>query len=396
MPNSDTAVAIVGAGPVGLCAALRLAEHDIECVILEAQDERPRDLRASTFHPPTLEMLDTLELAQPLIERGLVTPHWQIRMHETGERALFDLQHIAQDTAFPFRLQCEQTILCELAEALVHAHELIQIKRGWKLAKVTPRDDEVELQSEAGERLRARYVIGADGARSTVRGACHFTFEGFTYPETTILATTPFPFHEHLEGLSNVNYCWSAHGTFSLLRLPDVWRCSLYSDADESFGDALDPRSIETKLQRIVPRDEPYPVTEIRPYRIHQRIVEHYSKGRIALAGDAAHLNSPSGGMGMNGGIHDAFALADTLAEILRGADEALLDRYSRRRKAIAEEQILKQAHRNRTRMQERDDAKRREELTRLQTIADNPEKAREHLLATSMITGLRQAETIA
>ncbi|NVE95001.1 FAD-dependent oxidoreductase [Altererythrobacter lutimaris] len=395
MPNSDTAVAIVGAGPVGLSAALRLAERGIESVILEAQEDRARDLRASTFHPPTLEMLDTLELAQPLFEHGLVTPHWQIRMHETGERALFDLQHIAQDTAFPFRLQCEQTVLCELAEALVHSHALIEIKRGWKLAKIVQHEDEVELENESAERLRARYVIGADGARSTVREACNFTFEGFTYPETTILATTTFPFHEHLEGLSNVNYCWSEHGTFSLLRLPDVWRCSLYSDADESLGDALDPQSIETKLQRIFPRDDPYPVTEIRPYRIHQRIVEHYRKGRIALAGDAAHLNSPSGGMGMNGGIHDAFALADTLAEILRGADETLLDRYSQRRKAVAEEQILKQAHRNRTRMQERDDAKRREELTRLQAIADNPEKAREHLLATSMIAGLRQAETM-
>ena len=244
--------------------------------------------------------------------------------------------------------------------------------------------------------MTARYLIGADGARSTVREACHFTFEGFTYPETTILATTVFPFHKHMEGLSNVNYCWSAHGTFSLLRLPEIWRCSLYSDADESLGDALDPQSIETKLQRIVQRDEPYPVTEIRPYRIHQRIVQHYRKGRIALAGDAAHLNSPSGGMGMNGGIHDAFALADTLAKILRGEDEALLDRYSRRRKAIAEEQILKQAHRNRTRMQERDPDKRREELARLQAIAADPQKARQHLLATSMITGLRQAEAIA
>ena len=394
---SDTKpVAVVGAGPVGLSAALRLAALDIPCVVLEAETTPPNDLRASTFHPPTLEMLNTLGLAQPLIARGLVTPHWQIRLHETAERALFDLSAIAEDTPYPFRLQCEQTVLCELAEAKAATIDSIRIERGWRVAGVAQDANGVTLTAQDGREQRVRWVIAADGARSVLRDLCGFTFEGFTYPETTILATTPFLFHEHLSGLSNVNYCWSDYGTFSLLRLPDIWRCSLYSDAEESVEQALDPVAIETKLQRIVPRDQPYEVTEIRPYRIHQRIVEHYRKGRIVLAGDAAHLNSPSGGMGMNGGVHDAFALTEALAEVLAGGDEGLLDRYSRRRKAIAQEQILKQAHRNRTRMQERDPARRREELDALKAIANDPVKCREHLLRTSMIEGLRQQEAIA
>ena len=127
----------------------------------------------------------------------------------------------------------------------------------------------------------------------------------------TILATTTFPFHEHIEGLSNVNYCWAAEGTFSLLRLPRLWRCSLYADPDESIEDATRPETVAAKLQRIVPSAEEHGVQEIRPYRIHQRIVERYDHGRVLLAGDAAHLNSPSGGMGMNGGIHDAWELAE-------------------------------------------------------------------------------------
>ena len=115
----------------------------------------------------------------------------------------------------------------------------------------------------------------------------------------------------------------------------------------------------------------------------------------MILAGDAAHLNSPSGGMGMNGGVHDAFALAEAIAGILAGDDERLLDRYSRSRKMIAQEQILQQAHRNRTRMQERDPAARRAELARLQAICADPAQSRTFLLKSSMIEGLRQAQAM-
>lgn len=389
-------IAIVGAGPVGLSLALRLNALGVSSTVLEAELVPPRDLRASTFHPPTLEMLDTLGLAEPLIERGLKTPHWQIRLHETGEKALFELKHIAGDTPYPYRLQCEQSVLCALAEPVARETANIEIVRGFRAASVAQDADGVTITAEDGREVRAAYAVGADGARSVLRKAGGFEFEGFTYPETTILATTSFPFQDHLEGLSNVNYCWSEHGTFSLLRLPDVWRCSLYSDAGQSEEEALDPAAIEQKLQRIVPRDVPYEVQEIRPYRIHNRIVEHYRKSRIVLAGDAAHLNSPSGGMGMNGGIHDAFALAQALSEVLDGAGEDRLDLYSRRRKVIAQEQILAQAHRNRTRMQQRDPTARRAELSKLQAICADPEQARAYLLKSSMIEGLREAEEIA
>lgn len=387
-----TPVGIVGAGPVGLSAALRLAQHGVPTVLLEAETEQQFDLRASTFHPPTLEMLDGLGLTQSLIERGLITRDWQIRIHETGERALFDLSVLADDTPYPFRLQCEQSVLCALAMEMAEQAPEITVVRGFRADSVVQGADDVTITAEDGRAVRASYVIGADGARSSTRRQCGFEFEGFTYPETTILATSTFPFEEHLEGLSNVNYCWSDYGTFSLLRLPKLWRCSLYSDHGESFEEALESASIHAKLQRIVPSQTGHEVGEIRPYRIHQRIVENYRQGRVLLAGDAAHLNSPSGGMGMNGGIHDAFALADSLNAVLEGADDALLDTYSRTRKATAKDQILAQAHRNRTRMQERDPARRREEMDRLQAICDDRASLRQYLLKSSMIDGLRQA----
>jgi 3-(3-hydroxy-phenyl)propionate hydroxylase len=392
-------VIVVGAGPVGLTCAALLAEAAIPVLVLESTLERPRDLRASTWHPPTLDMLDSLGLAAPLVAAGLVSPTWQVRMHPSGERAVFDLTALAGDTAHPYRLQCEQQVYCELLEARLAGSAAVTLRRGVEVTGLRQHADGVTVTGREPDgttvEVEGRWVIGADGARSAVRAAAGLDFTGGTYPETTILATTTFPFEQHLPGLSNVNYCWAPAGTFSLLRLPRLWRVSLYADEGEPVEAALVPAAIEAKLQRIVATGTPYAVLEVRPYRIHQRIAAGYRRGRVLLAGDAAHLNSPSGGMGMNGGIHDAFNLCGKLARVWHGADAALLDRYCRQRRPVAEQEILAQAHQNRTRMQERDPDRRRATLRELQAVAADPARARDHLLRTSMITGLRQAEAI-
>jgi 3-(3-hydroxy-phenyl)propionate hydroxylase len=396
--DPQPAVAIVGAGPVGLCAALRLAGHGHPVVVLDRETAISTDLRASTFHPPTLDMLDELGLTPAMLDGGLKVPHWQIRQHETHERVVFDLGVLGDDTAHPYRLQFEQAAFCRLAMQRAETEPMITLLKGHEVNGVAQDADSVwlEAQGAAGRRrLRARYVIAADGASSTLRGLLGLRFEGLTYPETTILATTRFPFEEHLPGLSWVNYVWTRTGTFSLLRVPDRWRVSLYPDAGESVEAALDTARLEARLQCIVPRPDAYDILEARPYRIHQRILECYRHGRVLFAGDAAHLNSPSGGMGMNCGIHDAFSLADGLTRVLDGEPDTLLDLYDRRRRPVAREEILKQAHTNRTRMQQLDPAWRRAELTRLQGIAANPREAREFLLRSSMIKGLRQAAAI-
>ena len=209
-------------------------------------------------------------------------------------------------------------------------------------------------------------------------------------------ATTPFPFEDHLEGLSNVSYCWKAGGNFSLLKVPGRWRVSIYPREDMSIEDQLSPDHIEAALQDIVPCAERYEVRELRPYRVHQRIVERYRVGRVFLAGDAAHLNSPAGGMGMNGGVHDAFNLGEKLAAVVAGrADASILDLYDRQRRPVARDQILAQADRNRARMREKDDAKRRALLADLQAITADRDRQKAHLLKTSMIEGLRAAERV-
>lgn len=399
MPSGLKPMIIAGAGPVGLTAARLLQERGIPFLVLESEADLADDLRASTFHPPTLDMLNELGAAGPLIAEGLISPTWQIRMHPSHERAVFDLGAISEDTDHPFRLQCKQSTLCRILMAQIFERggevhmgmRVTGVDQHAEGVRVTARDRQGQSHGFEGS-----FLIGADGSRSVIREMVTSVFSGKTYPETTILATTRFPFDEHLPGLCNVNYVWKEGGTFSLLRLPDIWRCSLYPDGEETIEDALRPQSIARKLQEIAPCDTPHVVEEIRPYRIHMRIVDNYRKGRIVLAGDAAHLNSPSGGMGMNGGIHDAFELAATLGEILDGGPLDLLDRYTRRRRPIAELEILTQADRNRARMQERDPAVRRQMLADLQAITQDPARMRQHLLQTSMITGLRKAEAIA
>jgi 3-(3-hydroxy-phenyl)propionate hydroxylase len=275
-----------------------------------------------------------------------------------------------------------------------------KIEFGAAVKSVAQDDSGVALTFERDgrdETVRGSWLIGADGAHSAVRKSLNLEFEGSIYPETNLIATVKFPFEDHLEGLSGVNYCWREGTNFSLLRVADTWRVAIYPRADMSIEEQLTPESIEAALQHIVPRPVPYEVLSLRAYRAHQRMVSKYRVGRIFLAGDAAHLTSPTGGMGLNGGVHDAMNLVEKLrAVIQRGEPDSLLDRYERQRRPIVQEAIIAQSHNNRARMREVDPEKRRESLRALQAICADRDKLHKHMLNTSMISGLRQAALVA
>ena len=394
--SKQAKVLIAGAGPVGLTAALLLGSEGIPVTVLEAEDAISEELRASTFHPPTLDMMAPFGITARMLEAGLTCPTWQIRLHPSGDRAVFDLSVLKDESDHPYRLQCEQAKYCEFVLDAVQKLPSVDVRFGMPVTGLEQSADSVTV-SAGEQQFAADYVIGADGARSAVRRAIGVELSGDIYPETTILATTLYPFHEKLEGLSNVSYCWKPDGTFSLLRLPGVWRVSLYARDGQTTEQALEDEAQQELLHDIVPEAGRIEVLETRPYRIHKRLASTYRKGRVLLAGDAAHLNSPSGGMGMNGGIHDAFSLCEKLIAVLQdGADNSVLDRYERQRRPIAEEEIIQQAHRNRTRMQERDPARRRALLEDLQRTTNDPAKLKAYLLKSSMIDGLRRAAATA
>ncbi len=383
-------VIVVGAGPVGLTAALALRTAGINVQVLEAGSDIPDELRASTFHPPTLEMYEPYGITDELLANGLICPDWQVRMHPSGERAVFDLSVLRDDTRHPYRLQCEQSKLGRFLYNRVREHVTFKAR----VTSVEQTDDAATVVVASGERRSAKYVIGADGARSAVRQSLGIEFAGDIYPETTILVTTKFAFERHLEGLSNVSYCWKPNGNFTLMRLKDVWRVSVYPPQDDDPEALVREQRLTPHLQDIVPGVDDFGIEYARPYRVHQRLAATYRRGRVFLAGDAAHLNSPSGGMGMNGGIHDAFNLAARLVAALNGGD-GRLDGYERQRRPIAEEDIIRTSHQARSRMQERDPDARLKSLRELQRIAADRDELRRFLLRSSMIEGLRRAAAL-
>ena len=398
MANDNDRVVVVGAGPVGLTAALALARRNIPVTLLTAEKEPVKELRGSTFHPPTLDLLDEFGVVNRMIETGLQAPTWQFRDRETGPVATFDLSLLAEDTNHPYRVQCEQWKLMRFLEEELRKVPGVDIRFGHEAIKVEQDDNSATVLANTDTREQAvtgRYVVAADGAHSTVRQSLAIEFEGFTYPELFLIASTDFPFENTLTGIAYVNYIADPFEWLVLLRVPGLWRVLVPApeNADRAF--LLSDESLQGVLQRVVQRAEPYAIAHRSLYHVHQRVAKDFRRGRVFLAGDAAHINNPLGGMGMNGGIQDAFNLVEKLAEVWAGADDRMLDRYTRQRRTVAIEAVQQQTHRNQQIISERDPAVRKRSLDELRRIAADKSSAREYMLRSSMIASMRHAAAI-
>jgi 3-(3-hydroxy-phenyl)propionate hydroxylase len=398
MQTGSDRVVIVGAGPVGLTAALALARRNIPTILLAAEPELVMELRGSTFHPPTLDMLDEFDVVPRMIESGLKAPTWQFRDRETGPVATFDLSLLAGDTNHPYRVQCEQWKLMRLLRDAYLKTPGAEIRFAHTVTGVNPGDDAVAVESDTPDgpaMVSGRYVIAADGARSAVRRSLGIEFEGFTYPELFLIASTDFRYEDTLTDIAYVNYIADPNEWLVLLRVPGLWRVLVPAPENSDREKLLSDANLQGVLQRVVPRDAPYHIEHRSIYHVHQRVAKSFRYGRVLLAGDAAHINNPLGGMGMNGGIHDAFNLSDKLAEIYDGADDRLLDQYDRQRRAVAVEAVQQQTNRNHQILSERDPAVRKTSLDAMRSTAADPKLAREYMLKSSMISGLRRAADI-
>ena len=396
---SNERVIVVGAGPVGLVAAVALAAEGIPVTVVEARIEVVEDLRGSTFHPPTLSFLDRFGVTQKLIEQGLIAPHWQFRDRRQGEIATFDLSVLANDTPHPYRLQCEQWKLTRLLRDRLDASPDTRIIYGLRALEVEQTADDATLIAEredgTQERITGRFIIGADGARSNVRKSIGVSFEGITHPELYLTLSTTFPYEEHVENLAKIAYISDPDEWLVLLRTPKVWR--VLFPTDPAIGDdvMLAPETVEKRLQAVVPATGRYDIVHKTAYRVFERVCDRYFVGRVLLAGDAAHLNNPLGGMGMNGGIHDAINLAEKIAQVWRGADPALFGRYERQRRKVALETVQAVSLRNRQIMNTREPAARAAYFDEMRRTAADPEKSRAYLLRSSMIQSLRELDGV-
>ena len=396
MVERNAEVLIAGAGPVGCTAALALARAGASVIMVEGCAALPLELRASTFHPPTLDLLEELDLTRRLIPLGLITRDYQYRDRSTGEAAVFDLGLLADETGHPYRLQCEQYKLTQVVCEMLKEYSNAEVLFGREVIGSRQDGDGVRMLCFTGENeelYTGRYLIGADGANSAVRKSLTVRYKGFTYPEKFLVLSTPFDFAEHMEGLSNVNYVADPDEWCVLLRTADLWRVLLPTVPGEPDEKFLAPEYAQERLNAVVPRDEPHEVVHRTLYRVHQRVAETYRVGNIVIAGDAAHINNPLGGMGMNGGIHDAIVLAEKLIAILReGASEDLLDVYDHQRRTVASEFIQKHTIENKKRMESLDPQAQRKRQAEFMRTAADPELAHAFLLKTSMIESWRDS----
>lgn len=382
-------ILIAGAGPAGLTVAAVLAEAGVPATVLEAEATLPTNLRASTFHPPTLEMLDRFGVTDKLIAQGLIAPTFQFRDRRAGKLAEFDFGELADVTTRPYRLQCEQYKLNIALADYIRARGGVDIRFGAEVQGVAQSEGGVAVTLADGARVDGAWLVGADGARSAVREAVDIDFEGFTWPEAFLVVSTPFPFERHMDDLCWVNYFADPDAWFFLLRAPEFWRAMFPIDGDADEADAFDPARVQARLNRVLPRDVAYEVAHLTLYRVHQRVAARYREGRAFLAGDAAHINNPLGGMGMNGGVHDAFNLGQKLAAVARGAEPAILDAYETERRPIALDYVNRITIQNKRNLETSDPEEQAAFRRGLEEAMADPAKRRAYLLRASMLASL-------
>ncbi len=344
MLPEETDVAIVGAGPVGLAMGVALARYGVDAVVVDAAEARSRHSKAAVVHSRTLEVLRASGAADEMVERGVVVPYFAFR---DRDRVLLTTDFSTLPTPYPFTLMLPQDVTETVLEKRLHDAGRT-VERPWRVTDVHQDDTSALLDLTDGQgatrRLRARYVVGADGAHSSVRHRLGIEFTGSAYAESFFLADVRMDWTLSRE---EVQLFFSQTGLVVVAPLP--------------YGQhrivATVPGPIEqagiTDVQALVtqrgPRRPPATVRELiwsSNFRVSHRVADRYRSGRVFLAGDAAHVHSPAGGQGMNTGIQDAVNLAWKLAMVCGDrAGTELLDTYETERRPVAQE-VVRAAHR--------------------------------------------------
>ncbi|WP_433631461.1 FAD-dependent monooxygenase [Nocardia sp. CA-120079] len=329
---TETDVLVVGAGPVGMALTASLADKGVPVVLIDKQAAGDNTSRAAVVHARTLEVLTELDVTEKMIARGIIVAQATVRERD---RVLLHVGFDDLPTDYPYTLLIPQDsteqILVERLEATG-----TRVTRPCELTSLVQDPDGVTATTAAGEVIRARYVVGADGMHSLVREQAGIAFEGDTYAQSFVLADAV------LGGDvpdAEIRLYFSPEGVTVIAPLPGG-RHRIVATVDDA-----PPQPDHVHVQHLLstrgPQRNPATVEKIvwsSRFRVHHRLAERYRAGRIFLAGDAAHVHSPAGGQGMNTGLQDGLNLAAKLAAVIRdGADDGVLDAYETERRPVAE-----------------------------------------------------------
>ncbi len=402
---SEPQVIIAGAGPVGLVTALGLAQSGIRVLVLEKNSiEVPPQWRGSTIHPPTLAIFDKLGLADEIIAGAIKVEVLQYRDLEIEEVVNFSYDCLDGQVKFPFRLQYEQYKVLKLLRTAASSNTKIEIRYNSLTESVTQDSDGVLVQvSEGGvtKSVRAGWLVGADGSHSAVRKALGIELDGFTYPYPTTVVATPFKFEDHFAGLAPVTYWSGPTGRLSMIRTPDIWRIAMTTPLEGVDISSDDRGSIAEPTQDFIVAIElllkllpgvslaDLELKQYEVYRSHQRIAREFSVDRVALAGDAAHLTTTNGGMGLNSGVQDAAALVKALVAAISQNSYLPISAYAKERKEFCTNFLQPTTTTNHKAVDNPDYNARKSRLNELSADTSNPEIVKQVIARASMISEL-------
>jgi 3-(3-hydroxy-phenyl)propionate hydroxylase/6-hydroxy-3-succinoylpyridine 3-monooxygenase len=294
-----------------------------------------------------LDGLERLGLLADARAAGFIKQDYCYLVRATGEQIRYDLGVLEGRTRHPFNIHLGQHRLAEIAHRHLSALPHARVRFGTRLERIEQDADGVTaFVKGSDEPIRARWLIGADGGGSIVRKAVGLSFDGITWPERFIATNVYFDFEAAGYPLTTMVIDDRFGAVIVKLDASGLWRCTFMEDA--SLPEADYAARIPAAYRAILPYDGPYRIDRAAPYRMHQRAAPSFRAGRVLLAGDAAHVTNPTGGLGLTSGLFDAFALYPSLAAVVKGeADEALLDRYAAERRTVFVERTSPQAVRN-------------------------------------------------
>ncbi len=336
--TTDNNVIIVGAGPVGFLTALGLAQHGIDVTIIDFEPSVNQSPRAAIYFHTTLVILEKLGLLEDAKAIGLASTDFHMRYPATGEVIRTDVRdRMAPGDVAEYNLHFGQHLLADLVMRHLAKLPNTRVLWGHTLVGLEQDDSAVRLKVDTANGeidMRAKWVIGSDGARSSVRRLLGLPFEGHTWPDRFVATNIEYDFHAH--GFGNANMLVDPVNWAVVARLghENLWRVTYGEDADLDEATILE--RLPARFAEILPGSEAYRIDNFSPYNVHERCAPRFRVGRVLLAGDAAHACNPCGGLGLTSGVIDADALTAALSAFIAGrTNESVLDFYAEERRRI-------------------------------------------------------------